>query len=195
MELIREQFFGLMADQHREWVEATKKNLLTVRSKNSKNDGVKFFEYLEQASLPELFEDEWADHPLSSLLPTLSDESRIQLYLDLNKALKSSRAAGAAGQDEPKSAMKSTGTKRKSASRVTTLSKDSQQTVKDLMSDPVVDISDESPKRMTKRSKASPTLFLGSDDEEDEDAERDRSTQMDLDEDEQEGEGEGEGDE
>lgn len=136
VELIESQFLGAIKDQHSQWIIETKKPKLTTRTANAKTHAQTFFLYLENVALPELFAEEWDDHPLSSLLPLLGEQTRVGLYVDMNKALVA-REKEENPHTEPKSAMKPVNTnKRKKTGRVTTLSKDSQQTVKDTLSDP-----------------------------------------------------------
>ncbi|KAK1473239.1 hypothetical protein CCUS01_17219 [Colletotrichum cuscutae] len=133
LELVQsEDFIGLIRDQFQQWLDASKKKPLTTRTKAAKADAEVFFEHLYTKALPELFSEDWEQHPLQGVLPTLKEESHVTLFVSLSKDIKA-----ASGQAKPgKSALKSdTSAAKRKKSQVQTLSKDSQRTVVDLWSD------------------------------------------------------------
>ncbi|KAK2034948.1 hypothetical protein LX32DRAFT_633798 [Colletotrichum zoysiae] len=161
-----DDFIGIIRDQHRQWMEAMNKKLLVVKTKTAKADANNFFSHLADTALPELFQEDWPTHPLEALLPLVGDESRVDMFVTLNKEIKAANTA----QSEPKSALKSDAgdNKRKKKGRVQTVSKDSQQTVVDLLSDdrqqPMTSPDSSPPRLPQKKARTGRSRVIDSDD-------------------------------
>ncbi|KAK2017562.1 hypothetical protein LZ32DRAFT_614271 [Colletotrichum eremochloae] len=88
--IMGDDFVGLIRDQHGQWMNASCKGLNPrAEVQGAQANAKKFFIHLADIALPDLLREDWSTHPLEALLPLHGDESHIEIFIDLNKELKS----------------------------------------------------------------------------------------------------------